>query len=592
MLKLFRYLNKKEWLFFFISLFFVVTQVWLDLKLPDYMSEITTLVETKGSALADVWRAGGKMLICAFGSLAASIIICYLASVIGSGFSMRIREALFDKVQSFSSEEIGSFSTTSLITRSTNDVMQVQMLMVLGLQVAIKAPVMAIWAITKISGKAWQWSLATAIAVGVLAVVVVVVLFFAFPKFKRIQWLQDSVSHVTRENLTGIRVVRAYNAEKYQEAKFEKANTELMKNQLFANRSMTVMQPFMTIVMNLLSMSIYWIGAVLINAVAISMTDMVSAQAAVAERIALFSNMVVFMFYAMQVIMAFLMLVMVFVMMPRALVAATRINEVLKTKTKIVNGSVTEGAGGVTGKIEFRNVSFRYPGGADDVLSDISFTAEKGETVAFIGSTGSGKTSLINLIPRFYDATEGDVLVDGVSVKDYDLHALCGKLGYVSQNAVMFSGTILSNVAYGDRSEGADEATVRRAIDIAQAGEFAKDLQSHVAQGGTNFSGGQKQRLSIARAVCSNPEILIFDDTFSALDFKTDRALRDALKDDTKGTTTLIVAQRIGTIMGADKIIVLDNGKLVGMGTHRQLLENCEVYREIALSQLSKEELL
>lgn len=586
MIKLLRYMKGREWLFFLVSLVFIISQVWLDLKLPDYMSEITTLVETEGSAMADIWASGGKMLLCSLGSLASSIIVCYLASSIAASFSRRLRAAMFDKVESFSMEEINSFSAASLITRSTNDVVQVQMLIVLSMQVVIKAPAMAIWAITKIAGKAWQWSLATGIAIVLLVGFLAIAMVLTFPKFRKIQWLQDALNHAARENLSGIRVVRAYNAEEYQERKFEKANTDLLKNQLFANRTMTLLSPFMNITMNCLNMSIYWIGAVLINAVVIENA------ASIATRVDIFADMIVFMSYAMQVIMSFIMIVMVFIVAPRALVAAKRINEVLETEPKIVDSAKPQPEETCVGEVEFRNVSFTYPGGSGNVLTDISFTAHRGETVAFIGSTGSGKTTLVNLIPRFYDVTEGAVLVDGVDVRDYELEKLYKKLSYVSQRAVMFSGDIEDNVAFG---ANADRAKLRDALHISQSEEFVDGLEdgvkSHVAQGGTNFSGGQKQRLSIARALCRDAEILIFDDTFSALDFKTDRELRDALKAKTENETKLIVAQRIGTIMSADKIIVLDEGRQVGTGTHQELMKNCEVYRQIALSQLSEEEL-
>lgn len=584
MFKLFRYIKKREWLYFLLSLGFIVSQVWLDLKLPDYMSEITKLVETEGNAMHDIWSAGGKMLLCSLGSLVSSVAVCFFASVISAGFSKRLRKALFDKVESFSLEEINSFSTASLITRSTNDVMQVQMLIVIGLQVVIKAPIMAVWAVTKIAGKAWQWSLATGIAVVLLVLMLGVVMLLTYPRFKKIQWLQDGLNQSARENLTGIRVVRAYNAEDYQEEKFRKTNTELRDNALFANRSLTLLSPFMTIIMNCLSMSIYWIGAILINAV------VVNGMAGITERVSIFADMVVFMSYAMQIIMSFLMVVMVFIIAPRAFVAADRINEVLNTCPTIVDGKGERAS--EEGEIEFKNVSFTYPGGSAPVLSGINFKLNKGETLAIIGSTGAGKTTLVNLIPRFYDVSEGEVLVDGVNVKDYVIEELCEKLSYISQKAVMFSGTVKSNVVFG---AGADEALLNDALRISQSEEFVSELDERenapVSQGGTNFSGGQKQRLSIARALSKSPEIIIFDDTFSALDFKTDRELRNALKTELGGTTKIIVAQRIGTIIGADKIIVLDEGKQVGMGTHKELLSSCEVYKQIALSQLSEEEL-
>lgn len=585
MLKLLKYIKGREWLFFVFSLVFILAQVWLDLKLPDYMSIITILVETEGSSMSAIWAAGGMMLLCSLGSLVSSVIVCFLAAQIASGFSRRLREAMFNKVESFSMEEINAFSTASLITRSTNDVTQVQMLIVMSMQVVIKAPTMAIWAIYKISGKAWQWSLATGIAVAVIAALLAVAMVLTFPKFRRIQWLHDALNHAARENLTGIRVVRAYNAEDYQEKKFEKANTDLLENQLFANRTMALLSPFMSFAMNALNMAIYWIGAVLISSVALG------TAAALETRVGIFADMIVFMSYAMQVIMSFVMIIMVFIMVPRAVVAAKRILEVLNTEAKIADGNSAE-ENGVRGEIEFRNVSFTYPGGSGNALENISFKIERGQTAAIIGSTGSGKTTLVNLIPRFYDASEGEVLVDKINVKDYALDELYSKISYVSQKAVLFSGTVASNVAFGNT---ADVSKLEKALDTAQASEFVSELDektdAHIARGGTNLSGGQKQRLSIARALCREAEILIFDDTFSALDFKTDRRLRDALKREAEGVTKLIVAQRIGTIMNADLIIVLDEGRTVGMGTHGELMKNCDVYRQIALSQLSKEEL-
>ena len=585
LLKLFRYLSAKEWLFCLFSLVFVFVQVVLDLMIPDYMSRITTLIETPGSAIGEVWSAGGMMLLCAFGSLVSSVAVCFFASRIAANFSKRLRKEMFYKVESFTLEEINSFSTASLITRSTNDVSQVQMMVVMSLQVVVKAPLMAVWAIMKIAGKAWQWSLATGIAVVLLVAILSIAIVRTFPRFKRIQWLQDSLNQSARENLTGIRVVRAYNAEAYQEKKFENVNTELLENSLYANRTMTLLSPFMGLVMNCLNMSIYWIGAVLISSVA------AGGATGIAARVDIFADMIVFMSYAMQVIMSFIMIVMVIIIAPRALEAAKRISEVLAAQPKVVSGTVTD-SGDISGTVEFKNVSFTYPGGSGNVLSNVSFKADKGETVAFIGSTGSGKTTLMNLIPRFYDATEGEVLVDGVNVKDYELEALYARIGYVSQKAVMFTGTIEDNVAFGSN---ADKSRLNEALEISHSAGFVSELEdkekAHMARGGTNFSGGQKQRLSIARALCRDAEILIFDDTFSALDFKTDRELRDALKARTAGQTKLIVAQRIGTIMSADRIVVLDEGHVVGMGTHRELLKSCEVYRQIALSQLSEEEL-
>ena len=625
MLKLLRYLKRKEWLFFLLSLVFIAAQVWLDLKLPDYMSEITKLVETEGSAMNDIWTAGGMMLLCSLGSLASSVAVCFLASNIAAGFSKRLRSAMYYKVQSFSKNEIGRFSTPSLITRSTNDVMQVQMLIVMSMQVVIKAPLMAIWAITKIAGKAWQWSLATGITVAILMALMALILALTFPRFRRVQWLQDGLNRSARENLTGIRVVRAFNAEKYQHDKFQKSNTELRNNQLFANRAMTFISPIMSLSMNLLSMSIYWIGAILINSVSLNGAE------ALAQRVDIFADMIVFMSYAMQMIMSFLMMAAVFVIAPRAFVAAGRINEVLDTEPSVKDGygepeekdrvsmclldpngsenavidlhgsTVFFGGDAVftirseaasRQMIEFEHVSYRYPGGSGDVLSDISFKIARGQTVAIVGSTGSGKTTLVNLIPRFSDPTEGRILVDGTDVKNYTLKQLSEKIAYASQKPLMFTGTVASNVAMGCSAE---PERLEAALRIAQADEFVGSLPdgtaSPVARGGVNFSGGQKQRLSIARALCRRSDILILDDSFSALDFKTDRALRNGLKYELGDTTVIIVAQRIGTIMGADKIIVLDDGRIAGIGKHRELLSDCEVYRQIALSQLSEEEL-
>lgn len=584
MLKIFRYFKKKDWIVVLLCVLLVAGQVGLDLTLPDYMKEITTLVQTEGSRMSEIFFAGGKMLLCALGSLVLAVIVGFFASRLAAGLSKKLRHAVFDKVEDFSMEEINGFSTASLITRSTNDITQVQMLVAMGLQVMIKAPIMAVWAISKISTKSWQWTAATGAAVVFLMVIILIVILLAMPRFRKIQVLTDNLNRVTRENLTGVRVVRAYNAERYQEEKFEQANEELTGNNLFANRVMAIMMPGMNIIMNGLTLSIYWIGAYLIN------------QAQMMDRIGLLSDMVVFSSYAMQVIMAFTMLTMIFIMLPRASVSAKRINEVLATEPKIVSGNAVEGKPGMEGQVEFRHVSFKYPDAADYVLEDISFTAHKGETIAFIGSTGSGKSTLINLIPRFYDATEGQVLVDGVDVREYSTDALHNKLGYVSQKAVMFAGTVESNIAYGDNGRGSfTEEDVKKAVEIAQGREFVENLEEQyqgiVAQNGANFSGGQKQRLAIARAVCRRPEIYIFDDSFSALDYRTDKVLRSALKRETADTTSFIVAQRIGTIKNADKIIVLDDGRAAGMGTHEELMQSCEAYRQIALSQLSKEEL-
>lgn len=585
MIKILKRLKAAEWFQALASLVFIVSQVWLDLKLPDYMSEITRLTQTPGSEMSDIWAAGGKMLLCALGSLVSAIIVGFFAARIAATFSQRLRSQLFTKVDSFSMEEINRFSTASLITRSTNDITQVQMLITMGLQVMIKAPITAVWALTKIVGKGYEWSIATGVAVLILLTMIALIMFFVMPKFKKMQILTDNLNRVTRENLTGLRVVRAYNAEGYQEDKFEAANEELTATQLYTNRGMAVMMPVMTALMSGMSLAIYWIGAYLING------------ANGMERLSLFSNMVVFSSYSVQVIMSFMMLFMIFVLWPRASVSAKRINEVLETEPTILDGHVTEGKAGMKGEIEFRKVGFKYPGASDYVLQDISFTAKKGETVAFIGSTGSGKSTLISLVPRFYDATEGNIFIDGINVKDYTQESLHNKIGYVPQKAVMFRGTVGSNVGYGDNGKAnPDIAEIKTAVRIAQGMDFVESMEgqydAEIAQGGTNVSGGQKQRLAIARAICRKPEIYIFDDSFSALDYKTDRILRSVLKKETAGVTSLIVAQRIGTIMDADQIIVLEEGKMVGKGTHRELLNTCEVYREIAMSQLSEEELI
>jgi len=584
MTRILKRLSLAEWLQAAISLVFIVAQVWLDLKLPDYMSQITILTQTPGSEMAKIWEAGGYMLLCALGSFAGAVIVGFYAARIASSFSQRLRSLLFNKVDSFSMEEISRFSTASLITRSTNDVTQIQILITMGLQMIVKAPIMAVWAITKIANKGMEWTVATGISVAVIMLMMGLLMIFVLPKFRKIQTLTDNLNRVTMENLSGVRVVRAYNAEAYQNEKFEVANEELTRNQLYTSRGMAIMMPVMMAVMSGLTLAIYWIGAYLINA----------AQAM--ERLTLFSNMVVFSAYAMQVIMSMMMLVMIFFLLPRAMVSAKRINEVLETEPMIVGGDATNGLPGVAGEVTFNHVSFRYPGASEDVLHDVSFTAKKGETVAFIGSTGSGKSTVINLVPRFFDATEGEVLVDGVNVKMYTQESLNNKIGYVPQSAVLFKGTVRSNVAYGDNGQG--ESTledVKRAVATAQGTDFVEKMDdtydAEIAQGGTNVSGGQKQRLSIARAVCRKPEIYIFDDSFSALDYQTDRLLRNALKQETAGVTSLIVAQRIGTIMGADRIVVLDEGSVVGIGTHRELLKTCEVYHEIAVSQLSEEEL-
>ena len=584
MIQLFKKLKAIEWGLFGVSFIFIVTQVWLDLKIPDYMSEITRLVQTPGSEMKDILVAGGWMLLCALGSLATSMVVAAISAKIASNLSARLRFILFDKVQSFSMEEINNFSTSSLVTRSTNDVNQVQMFIVMGLQMLIKAPILAGWALMKIMDKSWQWTLSTGVAVIALLVIVGVCVLIALPKFKRVQKLTDNLNRIARENITGLRVVRAYNAEDYQEEKFEIANKELTSTNLFTNSVLAFLMPSISLIMSGLSLAIYWVGAIVIN------------EADLPSKMTLFSDMIVFSSYAMQVVMAFMMLIMIFMILPRATVSAKRINEVLNTKVTIENGTVKESPAGLSGEIEFKHVSFKYPDADDCVIKDISFKANRGETIAFIGSTGCGKSTLVNLIPRFYDVSEGEILLNGINVKDYDQKALRNKIGYVSQKAVLFGGTVQSNVSFGDNGKSsADIHQVMDAIDIAQSTDFVEKMdgsyEAHVAQGGTNLSGGQKQRLSIARAIARRPEILIFDDSFSALDYKTDRRLRSALKKETLGTTLLIVAQRIGTIKDADKIIVLDEGKIVGVGSHEDLMKTCDVYQEIAYSQLSKEEL-
>ena len=583
MFKLFKNLTKKDVITILISVVLIVFQVWLDLKLPDYMSEITRLVQTEGSTINDILVQGGYMLACAGGSLIAMIIVGYLTSSVSANFSRTLGKKVFEKVQGFSMEEIKLFSTSSLITRTTNDITNVQMLISMGTQLIIKAPITAVWAVFKILNKSWTWSMLTGFAVLILLVTIAVLVLTVLPKFKIVQKLIDNINALTRENLTGIRVVRAFNAEKYQEDKFEVGNHKLTSTQLFNQRMMSIMSPIMYLIMNLLPLGIYFLGASLIS------------DAGMASKLTLFSDMVVFSSYAMQVIMSFLMLAMIFIMYPRASVSADRINEVLETETKIKDGKFS-GKTKKEGEVEFKNVSFMYPDSQEYVLKDISFTAKKGEVVAFIGSTGSGKSTLINLVPRFYDATRGEVLVDGINVKDYKLETLHNKLGYVPQRAVMFGGSVNYNVAYGENGKGKkSEKKIQEAVHVAQAEDFVLKMPEtydyYIASGGTNVSGGQKQRLAIARAIARDPEIYIFDDSFSALDYKTDFVLRSELKKYTKNATSLIVAQRIGTIINADKIIVLDKGECVGMGTHQELMKTCKVYQEIAYSQLSKEEL-
>lgn len=587
MVRLLKHMKAKEWAMVIVSIAFIVLQVQLDLKLPDYMSDITVLVQTKGSEMSDIFTAGGKMMGCALGSLASAIVVGFFAAKIAANFSKRLREDVYDKVMSYTDKEINSFSTASLITRTTNDITQIQFVIALGLQVMIKAPIMAVMAVAKISSKNFEW---TALTLAIVAFVIFILLFvviFALPKFKRIQWLTDDLNRVTRENLTGLMVVRAYNAEDYQEEKFDKANNRLTKNNLQAYLVMSIMNPGLNLAMNGLTLGIYWIGAILINNVALT------GMAAIKERVGLFSDMVVFTSYAMQVLMAFLLLVMIFILLPRATVAAKRINEVLDTEVSMKDGEREQGEEPLKGEVEFKNVSFAYPDAADIVIHNINFKAHRGETVALIGATGSGKSTIINLIPRIYDATEGQILIDGVDVKDYSEKSLRDKIGFVPQKAYLFSGTIENNVGYGEAEVNMDD--IEKAVEIAQAKEFVEnqpgEYDGMVAQGGGNLSGGQKQRLSIARAIAKQPEILVFDDSFSALDYKTDRVLRETIKKEIADTTNIIVAQRIGTIKDADRILVIEDGAIVGNGTHSELMKNCPLYQEIAYSQLSKEEL-
>ncbi|AGH40424.1 ABC transporter ATP-binding protein [Bifidobacterium thermophilum] len=629
MIRICKYLSKAEWFQLFVGLLFIVAGVWLQLKLPDYMADITRLVETPNSEMHDVWVAGGKMLAVALGAMLTTVAVGFITARVSASFTQRLRSMQFRRVESFGPEELDRFSTASLITRSTNDVTQIQMFLTMGLLMLVQSPIMAVWAIAKIAGKGVEWTAATGVSLVLVMGAVAIIMAMVMPKFRSMQALTDNINRVARENLTGLRVVRAYNAEDYQQGKFDKANRDLTETQLFTNRAMSIMMPLMNTVMNGLTLAVYWIGAYLIDA------------AGLMDKLTLFSNMVVFSSYAIQVIMSFLMMSMVFVLWPRADVSAKRILEVLDTEPHVTDGTRTEGAKNadgtlVRGRVEFRDVSFTYPDAREPMLEHVSFTAQPGQTVAFIGSTGSGKTTLVNLVPRFYDATDGQVLVDGVDVKDYTLQSLRDKIGYVPQQSVMFKGTVASNVAFGDKSQAgvlpagesmadveiADTSTpqgrarekallaesehgttlseaqmedVRQAVAVAKADEFVTRMdgtyEAPIAQGGTNVSGGQKQRLSIARAVWRHPEILVFDDSFSALDFRTDHDVREALAREAGDATKLIVAQRIGTIMDADRIIVLDQGRVVGQGTHKELLRDCEVYRQIAESQLSEAEL-
>ena len=582
MFKLFKRFTGKEKILFIVCCLLVVFQVGVELKMPDYMSEITKLIETEGSTMSDILLNGGYMLLCALLSVVSMIIVGYLSSLLSASFSKNIRKSIFANVTKFSMEEINKFKTSSLITRTTNDITQIEMIISLGLQMAVKAPVMAVWAIAKIINKSLAWSMLTLGCVVILLSVVIALMLAVVPKFKIVQKLVDKVNGVTRENLTGIRVIRAFNAEKFETKRFENVNSELTDTTLFIDRKFAILDPAINMAMQGLVLGVYIIGAILIE------------NAGMSDKLTLFSNMIVFQSYGIQVIMSFLFLTMIFMMYPRSQVSAMRINEILDEVPNIKDGSHF-GDTLEFGTIEFKNVSFKYPDADECILENISFSVKEGETVAFIGSTGSGKSTLINLIPRFYDVTEGEILIDGVNIKEYPLEELYNKLGYVPQKAVMFTGTVKDNVIYGTKNgKKASNLDMKKALQVAQADfveKMEKKEKSHIARGGTNVSGGQKQRLAIARAIARKPEIYIFDDSFSALDYKTDSILRKELKKYTGKATNLIVAQRIGTIMHADKIIVLEAGKCVGMGTHKELMKNCEVYKEIALSQLSKEEL-
>lgn len=587
MINLFKYIKKKDWFFIIIAIGFIVVQVWLELKMPDYTKELTKIVQSGTNTMTEVWKNGGMMLLCAAGSMVSAIICSYFISQVASSFSMTLREELFKRITSFSNVEMNQFSTPSLITRTTNDVVQMQNFMAMGVQLLFKAPIMAIWAICKISATDVRWTLATIICVFIIVICVGILIALCLPRFKKIQRLTDELNDRTRENISGVRVVRAFNAEAYQTQKFENVNDTITKTNLFTSKAMGLLSPIMNVCMNGLMIAIYFIGAILINAITSNDFNNV-----VLERVNVIGNMTAFSQYAIQVVMAFMMLIMIFIILPRTIVSGNRIYEVLKTKPSITDGKQENSLEKEGGEVEFRNVSFSYNKDSLPTISNISFHVKKGETLAIIGATGSGKSTIIHLIPRFYDATSGEVLVNGINVLDYKVKDLRNLVAIASQKAALFKGTIKDNITYG--SSTIDQERMDMALDIAKA-DFVKDLEqgvdSMVAQGGSNFSGGQKQRISIARAVYKNAPIIIFDDTFSALDYKTDMLVRKKIKENLKDTTVIIIAQRIGTIMNADKIVVLDEGKIVGMGTHEQLLQSCNIYQEIALSQLSKEEL-
>ena len=596
MFKIFKRLNAKEWGMVLLSTAFICLAVWMDLKTPEYMSNITTLLQTKGTTASDIMDPGSKMLMFSFGSFFMAVLVGFLASRTAASFTTRLRSDIFNRVMDYSEAEIKKFSIPSLLTRTTNDLTQLQIMIVMGMQVVTRGPIMAVWALTKIWGKSDEWTGAVGVAVLIVFIMLSVLMFVAFPRQRQVQSLTDALNSTTRESLTGVRVVRAYNAEDYQDTKFKRENKSLTKLNLLVYRLMSLMNPVMTVVSSGLTLAIYWIGAYLLNDIKILMTSATAAKGAIADRISVFSDMVVFSSYAMQVVVGFMMMVAIFIILPRALVSAKRINEVLALNSSVHFKEYSKADNARKGEVEFHDVSFRYSKNSRAVIEHVSFSAKAGETVAFIGSTGSGKSTLVNLIPRFYDATEGWIKIDGIKVQDYSHDDLNNKVGYIPQRAVLFSGTIRSNIAFGQSDQAPlDDAKIWEALELAQAKNFVeekeKGLDTEVAQGGTNFSGGQKQRLAIARALARKPEILIFDDSFSALDYKTDRILRNDLAKKTKEMTKLIVAQRISTIMDADHILVLDQGKVVGQGTHKELLANNDIYQEIAYSQLSKEEL-
>ncbi|QNT15852.1 ABC transporter ATP-binding protein [Streptococcus mutans] len=596
MFKIFKRLNAKEWGMVLLSTAFICLAVWMDLKTPEYMSNITTLLQTKGTTASDIMDPGSKMLMFSFGSFFMAVLVGFLASRTAASFTTRLRSDIFNRVMDYSEVEIKKFSIPSLLTRTTNDLTQLQIMIVMGMQVVTRGPIMAVWALTKIWGKSDEWTGAVGVAVLIVFIMLSVLMFVAFPRQRQVQSLTDALNSTTRESLTGVRVVRAYNAEDYQDTKFKRENKNLTKLNLLVYRLMSLMNPVMTVVSSGLTLAIYWIGAYLLNDIKIPMTSATAAKGAIADRISVFSDMVVFSSYAMQVVVGFMMMVAIFIILPRALVSAKRINEVLALNSSVHFKEYSKADNARKGEVEFHDVSFRYSKNSRAVIEHVSFSAKAGETVAFIGSTGSGKSTLVNLIPRFYDATEGWIKIDGIKVQDYSHDDLNNKVGYIPQKAVLFSGTIRSNIAFGQSDQAPlDDAKIWEALELAQAKNFVeekeKGLDTEVAQGGTNFSGGQKQRLAIARALARKPEILIFDDSFSALDYKTDRILRNDLAKKTKEMTKLIVAQRISTIMDADHILVLDQGKVVGQGTHKELLANNDIYQEIAYSQLSKEEL-